>query len=90
MTNETGQPADQIPYALTIRQPDDHLTFTAQPGPATTLGELALACKEFQLKCWVNPIGEVLLVSKLQRTTPLPDSAELARVMWGIRAVGDE
>jgi hypothetical protein len=75
---------DQIPYALTIRQPDDPLTWTAQPGPATTLGELALACKAFELKCWVNPTGEVLLVSRLQRIGPLPDSSELARVMWGL------
>lgn len=75
---------DQIPYAVTIRQPDDPLTWTAQPGPATTIAELYLACKAFELKCWINPLGEVCLVSRLQRTLPLPDSADLVRVMWGL------
>lgn len=77
------QKTDEIPYGVRIEDAGDYLTWRAQPGPATTLGELALVCREFELKCWVNPTGEVLLVSRLSRTLPLPDSADLVRVMWG-------
>ena len=87
MPNEKGQPADQIPYAITISDPESYLTWRCQPGPATTLGELDLACKAFELKVWVSPTLEVMLVSQLNRTLPLPDSADLVRVMWGLCAV---
>lgn len=88
--DKPGQPADAIPYALTIEGADFKDTWRALPGPATTIGELYLACVTFNLRCDVDDVGEIGLVPHSSHRGPVPDSAELVRVMWGLGAGDDD
>ena len=84
MRTKKGQPADQIPYAITIEGEDEKSTWRALPGPSTTIGELHLACREFNLVCQADRQGRIALVPHEAHRGPVPDSADLARVMWGL------
>jgi len=82
--NKPGERPDEIPYSLRIEDPANATTWRAYPGPATTIGELMLACHEFGLRVWVDLDGDVCLVDNNDGLDDLPDSAELVAVMWGL------